>query len=317
MFKVPESFIAERKAMQAAAQAWVRMTPAERRDHAGFQAGQRLRAQLDKGAKGAGASARGGAASAAPALGLVSNATKGTQAPLVHSRTRREKFKLNRQSIRCKRLKCSVSHAARLLHRQAHMERAAQRWNLKFVTLTYDRADAWRPGHIRDFRQALDKWCRRRRIRCRFVWVAELQKRGAVHYHLVLWLPKGVFLPFLDDRGWWPHGSTNVQTAQSPIGYLVKYASKATPGSLHDFPKGARLFGVGGLTSENREEVRYLRAPFWVRDLLPGTADIRKVTGGYVDKHTGEYIASPWRVWIDPAGEAWVFRVDQPTETIQ
>lgn len=294
------------------------MSPQERRDHVGFDACRRLREKLT-GGQGAGASRSAGVAGApgASALGLVSNATTVNGCDSKHSRPRREKFKLNRSLIRCKRLKCSVSNAARLLHRQAHVERSAQRWNLKFVTLTYADVKAWRPDHMAKFRKAVWHWCRARKFRCRFVWVAELQKRGAVHYHVVLWIPKGQFLPRIDEAGWWPHGSTNVQTAQSPIGYLVKYASKATPDALHDFPKGARLFGVGGLTSENREEVRYLRAPFWVRDALPGMADIRKVLGGYVDAHTGEFVPSPWRVWIDPSGDAWAFRVDQPTESVQ
>jgi Protein of unknown function (DUF3296). len=28
-----------------------------------------------------------------------------------------------------------------------------------------------------------------------YVWVAELQKRGALHYHVLLWLPRGLTLP--------------------------------------------------------------------------------------------------------------------------
>ena len=34
-----------------------------------------------------------------------------------------------------------------------------------------------------------------RRPRFRYCWVAELQKRGAIHYHLALWLPADVSLP--------------------------------------------------------------------------------------------------------------------------
>ncbi|MGN6234947.1 rolling circle replication-associated protein [Dyella sp.] len=207
-------------------------------------------------------------------------------------------------------MKTGVGHAARLIHFDAHCERHAQRWNLKFITLTYHDEKAWRPGHFSKFRDALRQWCKRRQVKCRFVWVAELQKRGALHYHVILWLPKGKFLPFADSQGWWPHGHTNVKTAQSAVGYITKYASKTTAGQAAMYPRGARMFGHGGLTPEARRHVRYWQAPFWVRDALTGRADIRKVVGGYCDKLTGEFFASPWRVSVGPGGEVWAYRID-------
>lgn len=310
-----EAYIEERMRIAEVAAEWRRMTPRERRERIAFNAGKALRNQ---GAKGR--SLRASAASAEPAaLGLVSNATTRTSVEgLQEKRPLRERFKIDRDASRCKRMRLSVSNAARLLHRQAHVERSAQRWNLKFLTLTYRVADGWRPGHLEAFRANLRVWCARNRVRCRVVWVAELQaQRGAVHYHMVVWLPKGKFLPAPDKgqrHAWWPHGSTNIQTAQNPIGYLMKYASKATAASAADYPRGCRMFGVGGLDKSGREEVRYWRAPVWVRDAMPGTADIRKTVGGYVDAHTGEFLRSPWRVCVGPDGQPWAFRVDQPTE---
>jgi hypothetical protein len=306
-----EEYLAERKVIAAAAAKWRAMSPVERRDHVGFDAGRRLRQKVESGGADAGARA---CARTGSALGLVFNATSLSETDCGTGRRPREKFKINRDAQRCKRMKVGVSNSARLLHRQAHQERHCQRWNLKFITLTYADARGWRAGHMAAFVNTLVMWFRRNGVRARFVWVAELQKRGAVHYHMVVWLPKGKFLP-APDRGarhaWWPHGSTNVQTAKSPIGYLVKYASKANALSAAEFPQGARMFGHGGLSKDGREEVRYWRSPIWVRDALPGTADIRKVSGGYVDKHTGEFLASPWRVYVGPGGEVWAYRVDQ------
>lgn len=251
------------------------------------------------------------------ALGLVSNATSGmhdalgdTQRPL------REKLRVNREATRIKRMRTAVGHAARLLHFDAHCELEAQRWNKKFITLTYRDGGDWRPGHFSKFRDALRQWCRRRNVRCRFVWVAELQKRGALHYHVVVWLPKGKYLPFADAQGWWPHGATNIRTAESPVSYIAKYASKTDAASVYGYPKGARMHGCGGLDAEHRRHLRYWQAPFWVRDALSGRADIRKVTGGYMDKFTGEFLASPWRVYVAPGGEVWAYRIDQQ-ETVQ
>lgn len=264
------------------------------------------------------------ARSAGDALGLVSNATSDTQDQTSTKRPLREKLLINRDAQRIKRMRTAVGHAARLLHFDAHMERDAQRWNKKFITLTYAEANAWRPGDFTKFRKALREWCVRRNVKCRFVWVAEIQMeryratgQAVVHYHVVVWLPKGKFLPFADAQGWWPYGKTNITTAQSPVGYIAKYASKAEAAHAGLFPKGARMHGCGGLEPEARRHIRYWQAPFWVRDALTGRADIRKVPGGYMDRLTGEFLASPWRVCIGPGGEVWAYRIDQPTETIQ
>lgn len=249
------------------------------------------------------------------ALGFITNATKGEMTPLFNRHPVRERILVNREAARIKRMQKSVGHAARLLHFDAHTERNAQLWNKKFITLTYADADAWQPGHIGAFRRALRDWCRSRRVRLRFVWVAELQKRGALHYHIVVWLPKGKFLPHADACGWWPHGMTNIVNAQSPIGYITKYASKTTTSEASRYPKGARMCGHGGLEPEGRRHVRYWLSPIWVRDALTGRADIRKVNGGYMNKITGEFLPSPWRVEVAANGQVWAYRIDnQPTE---
>lgn len=246
------------------------------------------------------------------ALGLVSNATKDRTALEDHEkRPVREKLKVNKAAARIKRMRTAVGHAARLLHFDAHCERDAGLWNKKFITLTYRDAKAWRAGHFGAFRKALNHWCVANKVKLRFVWVAELQRRGAVHYHVVVWLPKGKYLPFADAQGWWPHGATNIRTAQSPISYIAKYASKTDASAVYGYPKGARMHGAGGLDVEHRRHLRYWQAPFWVRDALSGRADIRKVTGGYMDKFTGEFLASPWRVYVGPGGEVWAYRIDQ------
>lgn len=315
-FTVPESYIAERMRISEVAAEWRRLTPAQRQDRIAFNAGKSVARDLSEGRR-----ARASAASAGvSALGLVSNATKDRhETSGQEKRPLRERFKIDRDAGRCKRMRLSVSNGARVLHWQAHRERSAQRWNLKFLTLTYRKADGWRPGHLGAFRKTFNHWCVANKVRARFVWVAELQERGAVHYHMVVWLPKGKFLPAPDKgqrHAWWPHGSTNIQTAQNPIGYLMKYASKATAASAASYPRGCRMFGVGGLDKSGREEVRYWRSPVWVRDAMPGTADIRKTVGGYVDAHTGEFLRSPWRVFVGPDGQPWAFRVDQQAECV-
>lgn len=274
----------------------------------------RERAGLKKGGAG---TAHGGVAAGrgvGVALGFTNTETTHISA-LGKQRPLRDRLLVDPRAKRLKRMRSTVNHSARLLHFDAHTERHAQLWNKKFLTLTYADLGDWEPGHIREFLNNVRGWCKRRGVRLRFVWVAELQKRGALHYHVIVWLPKGKYLPFADAQGWWPHGRTNIVNAQSPIGYITKYASKATTADALGFPKGARICGHGGLTPDGRRHVRYWNAPFWVRDALTGRADIRKVVGGYMDKFTGEFLPSPWRVEIGADGQVWAYRIDQqPTE---
>lgn len=240
---------------------------------------------------------RGSAAHKAQPLGLVFNETKRTQPG--------ERLEINTQAKRIKRMRTAVEHSARMI--DFSCVGGGRRWNKKFLTLTYADVDGWEPGHIRDFSQRLRMWCKRRGLPLRAVWVSELQQRGAVHYHMVVWLPRGYMIPKPDRVGWWQYGMTNVKTVKNPTAYIAKYASKTGQDEAARYPKGARMHGACGLDKENRRHLRYWQAPFWVRDGLGGAADIRKVTGGYADKITGEFLPSPWVVVLE-GGKVWAIK---------
>ena len=93
------------------------------------------------------------------------------------------------------------------------------------------------------------------------------------------------------------------------IGYLCKYLSKGLEPDAPALPKGARCFGAAGHPPEERRELRYRLAPFWVRDALGTWADIRKVKGGWSDRLTGEFARSKWRVWFGGPGCVWAYQV--------
>lgn len=143
-----------------------------------------------------------------------------------------------------------------------------------FITLTYRNVDDWNPGHISRYIRLMRQWFSRQRYvdeqgqeqphKCRFVWVAELQKRGALHYHILVFVPRSIRLPRPDDSGWWHHGFSNIQTARNPVGYMVKYVSKITPDALKRFPKGVRIHGSGGLSKHNTTYVRNKFRPRWL-----------------------------------------------------
>lgn len=215
-------------------------------------------------------------------VGLVSNETKGPR------------IEIDRHAKRCKRMRTAVHHSARLIDFDATA--GSSRVNRKLVTLTYRKPDDWNAGDIGAFRRVMRNWFARRGITMRAVWVAELQQRGALHYHVLVWVPRGVYFPKPDNCGWWPHGSTNVKTVSNGVAYIAKYASKTESSAAAKYPKGARMHGAIGLGAENKRHLRYWQAPIWVRDELHGTADIRKIKGGYVDRFTGAFAESPWTI---------------------
>lgn len=207
------------------------------------------------------------------------------------------------QLRRHKRLKQCVWNAAHWFE----LYRKAERLRVWFITLTYRTVEDWRANHIRGFFNRASKWARQNEARLRYVWVAELQKRGAIHYHVAFWLPRALAFPKPDKAGWWPHGSTSREIARSPVGYLMKYASK---GDAYDrFPKGARIFGVGGLCSDGRAVGSWLGLPEWAKRLR-GVGQVQRRASRLVVPQTGELLASPFvperrqaGVWLRREGE--------------
>jgi len=163
------------------------------------------------------------------------------------------------------------------------------------VTLTYaDGIRDWQPRHVSDYLHTLRKWWARQQFdsSMRYVWVAELQKRGAIHYHIAVFIPAGFKVPKPDVAGWWTHGKTQVVAARGAVQYLMKYLSKGGKASEHRLPGGARCYGCGGLGQTMRLARRWLSLPGFIKaraDVLGSAGWARAVGGG----------------WVDPDGEIW------------
>jgi hypothetical protein len=252
----------------------------------------------------AGVAAPDGAPRAPEAAGLVPYKTSGPE-PLEIEFNSEETQK--RRVGRLRRTVWACGHLQPLCALPGHRE------NVWFVTLTYRGVYDWQPLHLSRCLKAVRKWCAKRRVRFRYVWVAELQKRGAVHYHLAIWLPKRIQLPKFDKQGWWPHGMTQRVIAKNPVGYLMKYLSKLGP--LQSFPKGARIHGYGGLTQQARSICSWLNLPSWCRQLF-GVGELKTTPCGRVVRDTGEILAplykrvlAPPKMFLYPNGpipERWV-----------
>lgn len=234
----------------------------------------------------------------AASLGLVPSSTSGHV-------VQRVTIELDQNRIRAMRLKKSIITGARLHAQEAQAGSIRGAWYM--LTATYREGSDYGPRDVsnlvRAIRRFFDRAVRLRfrsyRPRLRYLWVGELTKRLRPHYHLLIWIPRGIFLPKADTAGWWPHGMTKIERARNAVGYLAKYASKFTGAMAEAFPKGFRTHAVGGLNDESKRELRWWRAPKDARDALGPAADIRKVQGGYADKRTGSFWPSPWRIFFD------------------
>lgn len=177
------------------------------------------------------------------------------------------------------------------------------------VTLTYRDVDGWGARHVSGYLDCVRKWARRQGFEIPYVWVAELQKRGAVHYHVVAWVPRRFALPKGDKCGWWRYGMTQRVRARKPVGYLLKYASKGDDASVK-FPRGLRLHGAGGLTAAGRAVRHWLSLPSWlVRHAQHFQRVVRLPGGVWLLEETGELVRSPWEfVRFDARAGCVVFR---------
>lgn len=196
---------------------------------------------------------------------------------------------IDRQAARLGRMRRSVLTITRLIP-QGHPP--GSRWRPTMVTLTYAKVGDWSPDHISEFFHRLRSWARARGVVLPYVWVAELQERGAVHYHVLVWVPVRFCLPKADRRGWWRHGSTRTEAARCAGGYLAKYVSKAES-CEGAFPRGLRLSGFGGVSSHARRVRAWWLLPLYLREVYGLDADLRRARGG-------GWLARAWGEWIPP-----------------
>jgi hypothetical protein len=237
-----------------------------------------------------------GAAGGVAGPGLVSSHTSGTSADLIE---------IDPFLTRLRRMARSVLTAARM----HEVELRHQRAKPVMLTLTYREVGGWHKRHISELLRHLRNWVRRRGHRLRYVWVAELQQRGALHYHVLLWLPRGLTLPKPDKQGWWTHGSTRIEWARKPAGYLAKYASKLDSKVGIGFPPGARLHGKGGLEEFGRSVAQWFNLPAWAREVCDLAGRAVRIKGvGLVDRRSGVCLPSPWRVSFGKSGTATAHR---------
>lgn len=170
------------------------------------------------------------------------------------------------------------------------------------LTLTYEKADDWQPLQIRNFMKALQRDLGENLLG--YAWVLEMQKRGAPHYHVLLYVQRGTRIARPDD-GLWKYGSSRIETAQS-LFYICKYTGKMY--QKEELPYGARMFAVkineAVASAIDILAFRMSGSPAWLREHLEAVVMAkgerlrwsRCPGGGWIIRNTGELLQSPWRV---------------------
>jgi hypothetical protein len=167
-------------------------------------------------------------------------------------------------------------------------------WSGTFVGFTYRPGSDYEPRHITELISKIRQWCDRQGIPCVYIWVAEMQKRGVIHYHMIVFHPKRLQFPKPDKQGWWLHGSTSRRPGiKHAVPYMAKYMSK---GDIAAYPKGARTYGSGGIKGVYRLEQRWWKLPAWVREQVAPEDCSKRVKGGFLIPDTSEILITPWRV---------------------
>jgi len=142
--------------------------------------------------------------------------------------------------------------------------------SLYMYTLTYDTkgtlgsAHQWRANHIREFMLALRQYLGSALLG--YAWVAELTKAGVVHYHVLIRVVSGTYLPKPDKAGLWKYGLTRMDKAKTPF-YIVKYVGKSYQKDFFKYPKGARLFAVW-IAGDKQLDLRYRSLKDWQKKIV-------------------------------------------------
>jgi hypothetical protein len=211
---------------------------------------------------------------------------------------------LNVSKMRKARLRRSVLNAANYIEEQlnGNTPKSKRKWKVAMLTLTYAEQNQYEKLHITGLLKRIRSYLDRKGYKFYYVWVLENTKKGKPHYHILIWLPKGVALPKPDKRGWWSHGSTKIEwIRKNGAAYIAKYCAKHDE-NQGEFPYGARLHGCGGLETAKRWKRSWWNLPAYVRRVYP-EPELQVIPakgGGFLSKITGEWLDSPYKILFAP-----------------
>lgn len=167
------------------------------------------------------------------------------------------------------------------------LDRLTVPYRLVMLTLTYREGAEWGSNDIRAFMRSVKSVLGDDLLT--YAWIAELQVRGAVHYHVMLAVKPGTDVPAPDKSGMWIHGLSRRESWHS-LRYLIEYAGKLEQKGLGEwyYPKGCRVVGLSWAqaSSWGARLIRKLASlPEWVGGLCGCSAEVigaQRVVGGWL-----------------------------------
>lgn len=153
--------------------------------------------------------------------------------PLFTDRRSRKMLVIPQEVLRIGRLRRKV----KVWVMTAPLHEVGNGLRLRNCRLSYRPGRDYEAGDIREYIRKLRRHCKVNLIG--YVWIAEIQKRGAVHYHVWELVRAGTRLPL--PEAWWPWGYTHVKTAKD-LNYVFMDMYKAT--QKRGYPKDIRIYGM-------------------------------------------------------------------------
>ena len=216
--------------------------------------------------------------------------------------------RIRRMQARIRAWRDAMPIVNRRLRRVLRKSKAAPRFVM--LTLTYADIDGWQPNHIREYMLALRKELKEKLWA--YAWVAEMQARGAVHYHVIVYVAPNTDVPMPDKSGMWKYGVSRRETAKKGPLYIMTYVGKEH--QKIDLPHGARMFAVwiskNIATDGELLPFRLSSAPPYIQEALleqyaAGYIEAsvrwrRRPGGGWLVLDTGEIFQSDW--WLISCG---------------
>lgn len=160
------------------------------------------------------------------------------------------------------------------------------------LTPTFANPATFSSKDLSNFIARVRSWLRRRGHKTPYTWV--LERAGTLHYHLQIWLPRGLCFEKAALEKWWPHGSIWVESCDSPRAW-AEYMCKKGGKDAAQLPKHARLYGSGGFDELGRVHIERARLPKWLRDMTSVEQMLIRSPGqGWLDLDSGQIYESPW-----------------------
>ena len=214
----------------------------------------------------------------------------------------------------------NASGIVKRLKRANQFQCDEKKFRAKLLTLTFaSNLASWEVERaIQMFLDAVRHWAKRQGVEVyAYFWTAEVQERGALHYHILL-----LGLPFISKEqlgGWWSYGFIDVR-AVDDIGRAFKYLAKYLwkwghlAGEPDNLPDWWFLFSINSKRRYGFSKWFTLppaeRIPRWLKDILQGNDALDQL------RKAGRAKGGGWNIAVDCDGEMLGLHFPSPFQIV-